>query len=235
MKQRYSKTIVMALGGSVMVPDEINVEFLKRFRKFILLFLKNNTPRHCRFIIVAGGGKIARDYQRAANEIIRLPSEDKDWIGIHATRINAHLLRTIFREKACPTVLDNPHKPLKTRRPIIIASGWRPGWSTDYIAMILAKRFHSSTVIIAGRPSHVYDKDNGKYKDAKKLTDLTWKEYRKLITRRWSPGLPSPVDPIAAKEAQRAKITAVVIRGDNLQNLKNVLLNKKFEGTTIHS
>lgn len=224
----------MSLGGSIMAPDGINVEFLKAFRSFILSFLKNNNPRHYQFIIVAGGGKLARNYQNAANEIVRVSNEDKDWLGIHATRINAHLLRTIFRDKAYPIVLDDPRKPVEGGPHIIIASGWRPGWSTDYVTVLLAKKFKAKTFINAGKFPYVYDKDFKKYSDAVPIKDITWKKYKKLIPAAWSPGLPSPIDPIAAKEAEQSRLTAIIVQGDDLHNMKKVIEGKTFEGTIIH-
>lgn len=232
----------MSLGGSIMAPDEINIEFLKNFRKFILSFLTNHKKSKSynlkatsyRFVIVAGGGKICRKYQQAAGEIVRVSNEDKDWIGIHATRLNAHLLRTIFRDKAYPVVLDNPHKPLKTDTPIIIASGWRPGWSTDYVTVLLAKKFRTKTFVNAGKFPYVYNKDFKKYPDAVPIKDITWKEYRKLIPSIWSPGLPSPIDPVAAREAERSRLTAIILQGDDLKNMKKAIEGKPFEGTIIH-
>jgi uridylate kinase len=155
---RNSKTIIIALGGSIIIPSagKINIRFLKRFRKLILKFVKS---RGYRFIIVAGGGKVTRIYQRAAAKITKVSFEDQDWIGIHATRLNAHLLRTVFKKEAYPTVLDNPQKPIRGNFPIVIAAGWRPGWSTDYISVLLAKRFKIKKIIDAGNIPFVYNKD----------------------------------------------------------------------------
>lgn len=234
MKKSY-RTIIMSLGGSIMAPDGINIEFLKQFRTFILSFISNTAYR---FVIVAGGGKIARNYQTAASEIVHVPNEDKDWLGIHTTRINAHLLRTIFRGKACPIVVDDPTKEYRnidiSKYPIIIASGWRPGWSTDYVTVLLAKKFKTKTIINAGKFPYVYNKDFKKYPDAVPIKDITWKNYKKLIPSTWSPGLPSPIDPVAAKEAKQSHMTAIIIQGDNLENMKNAIEGKKFEGTIIH-
>lgn len=229
-----SKTIVIALGGSIIVPsaEKINVRFLKNFRYLILKFVKKGY----RFIIIAGGGKVCRTYQGAAAKIIKVSYEDQDWIGIHATRLNAHLLRTIFKREALPVVLDNPFKKLKKellKKPIIIAAGWRPGWSTDYISVLLAKRFKVKQIIDAGNIPFVYNKDLLKYKNATKIKKISWGNYRKLIGPKWIPGLPCPIDPIAAKEAQKLKIRAIVIRGTDLKNFERLLSDKKFRGTII--
>lgn len=243
------KTIVISLGGSIICPQpgEINVNFLKKFKKLILKYLRKNF----RFIIVPGGGKICRVYQKAAAKIIKLPAEDIDWLGIHTTRLNAHLLRTIFRKEAYPEVLDDPHKPIKnnwtptqpppnkeksslpSRHPILIGSGWRPGRSTDYIVVLLARRFKIKEVINAGDVPFVYDKDPDKYKSAKAFKKISWSEYRKLVGWRWSPGLSAPFDPVAAGIAKKLKIRVCIIKGTELPNFERVLAGKKFKGTII--
>ncbi len=211
------------------MPDKINIRLLSKFRQLIL--------KHCRlgkkFIIVAGGGKLARNYQNAAKKIISIPCEDMDWLGIHSTRLNAHLLRTIFRKEADPVVLNSEEKPIRFRKPIIIASGWRPGWSTDYVAIRLAKKIGVGSAIIAGKPAYVYTKDNQKHKDARPIKKISWDDYRKLIPSRWTPGMSAPVDPIAAKFAKKWKIKAYIANGTNLKNLENLLNGKKFVGTAI--
>jgi len=50
---------------------------------------------------------------------------------------------------------------------------------------------------------------------------------------KWIPGLPCPIDPIAAEEAQKLKIRAIVIRGTDLKNFERLLSDKKFRGTII--
>ena len=184
-----SKTILIALGGSVICPQagKINTVFLKKLKKLILKFVN----RGYRFIIIAGGGKTCRLYQKAAAKIVKLPYEDLDWLGIHATRLNAHLLRAIFREVAYPVVLDKPKKPVEKNWKVLIAAGWKPGWSTDYIAVLLAKRFRIKRIIDAGNIPFVYSKDLLKYKDAYPIKKISWKNYQKLVGSKWIPGLGS--------------------------------------------
>ncbi len=223
--------VIIALGGSIIAPNGLNVPFLKKFRSFIIRHLKSGK----RFIIVTGGGTIARHYQNAVSKLVRINQEDKDWIGIHSTRLNAHLLRTVFAKESYPVVLDDPHKTLreKSRKNLIVASGWRPGWSTDYIALLLAKRFHAKRVIMAGHPDFVYTKDHNQYKNAQPIKQITWRRYQKLIAQRWTPGMKVPVDPVAARFAKKFRIEAIVMRGTNLKNFENVITNKPFRGTRI--
>lgn len=226
-----SKTILIALGGSIICPrpGKINIFFLKKFKKLVAKFIGKNF----RFIIVVGGGKICRLYQKAAEKIVKLPCEDEDWLGIHATRLNAHLLRAIFRKVAYPIVLDNPKKPVKNNWRVLIAAGWKPGWSTDYVAVLLSKRFKINKIIDAGNIPFIYNKDLLKYKDVYPIKRISWKNYQKLIGAKWIPGLAAPIDPIAAKLARKLKIPALIIKGTELKNLEKAISGQKFKGTII--
>jgi uridylate kinase len=229
MKYKFSKTVVIALGGSIVHPDGIDVQFLKDFKKFLAPFLRRGT----KFVLVVGGGKLSRNFQEAAGQVSRVTDEDMDWIGIHATRLNAHLLRTIFRDVADPIVIDIRGKIKKLRAPVTIASGWRPGWSTDYVAMRIAADFGVGEAIIAGKPAHVYNKDHAKFNDAVPIHELNWREYRKLIPAKWKPGLHAPVDPVGAALGAREGVKAIIIDGRNLQNFGALLNGKEFKGTII--
>ncbi|TSC53340.1 MAG: uridylate kinase [Parcubacteria group bacterium LiPW_39] len=225
-----NKIFVMALGGSIICPDGIDVSYLKNFYDFIVKEIAAGK----KFIIVTGGGNPARQYQRAAGEIVPISDQDKDWLGIHATRLNAHLLRTIFAKQAHPVILEHRGKIIDfDGYSVIIAAGWRPGWSTDFVAVQIAVDFNVDKVLILGKPDFVYNKDNQRFSDATPFTNLTWQEYLKLIPNEWSPGIHAPVDPVAAKLARQEGIEVIVADGKNLENLKNILEERKFKGTMI--
>lgn len=186
-----------------------------------------------RFIIIAGGGTTCRDYIDAASRVINIADEDKDWLGIHASRLNAHLLRTIFFDIAHPVIIDNPAKKIKTNCPLIIGAGWRPGNSTDYVAVYLAKTYKVKTVINLSNIDYAYDKDPNKYKDAEKIKDIKWADFRGIIGNKWIPGLNTPFDPIASRLAEELKLRVIIMNGKKLKNLENCLNNNKFQGTVI--
>ena len=94
---------VIAVGGSLIVPEEIDTNFLSVFKQFIIKRIEGGD----RFILIAGGGKTARKYQSSAAMVSGLDNEEKDWLGIHATRINAHLLRTVFKLWAHPKLVKS--------------------------------------------------------------------------------------------------------------------------------
>ena len=229
MKYKFGKIVIIAYGGSIINPGKIDTKLLKNFRKFILKWIR----RGKKFIIVAGGGAPARDYQKAVSQVVKLSNEDKDWIGIHATRLNAHLLRTIFFKEADPVVIDSRFKIHDLGFKITIASGWRPGWSTDYIGLQLAEDFKAKEAVIAGNISHVYTADPNKNKKARAIKSLTWKEYRKMIPARWAPGFHSPVDPVGARLAYGIGLKAIIVSGADFKNLDSLLAGKEFKGTII--
>ncbi len=221
---------VISLGGSLLVPGEIDINFLRKFKSIIEREIKFGK----KFIIIVGGGKTARNYQNAAKSLIKVSNEDLDWLGIHATRINAHLLLTIFRKYAYYRIIKNPKEKVEFKEKILIAAGWKPGFSTDYDAVLLAKTYGSDTIINLTNVDYVYDKDPNKFKDAKPFKEISWKDYLKLIDQKWTPGMSAPFDPVASKLAQKFKFKVVILNGKKLKNLKNYLENIKFKGTLIY-
>ncbi|MFA6393492.1 MAG: UMP kinase [Patescibacteria group bacterium] len=230
------KIYVISLGGSLIVPaGGIDWKFLKKFRQLIIERIKDGD----RFIIVTGGGRTCRDYQQAASKVMKLTDDDRDWLGIHTTRLNAHLIKTIFRDYAHPRINKNPNtkedlnKHFKKGEGLMVAAGWRPGFSTDHDAVVLAKRLGAKTIINLSNISHVYDKDPKKFKDARKIENISWSDFRKIVGDKWDPGLNAPFDPIASREAHKLGMEIVIMNGKNLANLKDCLAGKKCVGTII--
>ncbi len=225
--------VVISLGGSLIVPDEIDWRFVKSFKEII----KRQIAKGHRFIIITGGGKLARRYQEAALSVTKkLTDDDRDWLGIHATRMNAHFIRTIFRDNAHPRINKNPNDLedfYNFKENILIAAGWRPGFSTDYDAVLLGKYFGVKKIINMSNIDYVCDKDPNKFSDAKKLKNIAWTDFQKMVGDKWDPGMNAPFDPIASKLAAEAKMEVVILNGKKLKNMENCLENKKFNGTVI--
>lgn len=223
--------IVISIGGSIVVPKTgIDVAYLEALRALIAREVKAGK----RFIIIVGGGHTAREYQKAASSVVRLAHEDVDWLGIHATRLNGQLLRTLFRDIATHRVIKDPTRPLAWHDSVLIAAGWKPGWSTDYIAVRLAKKYGAHRVINLTNIDAVYDKDPSKYEDAEPYRRMTWKDFRKIVGSIWEPGANAPFDPIASKLAQRLGLEVVIALGADLKNVKRIMDGKAFTGTVIN-
>lgn len=233
--QNNKEIIVISLGGSLIVPHEIDWQFLKKFRELVLKQIKKGK----KFVIITGGGHTCREYQKAASKVTKLTRDDQDWLGIHTTRLNAHLIKTIFRKHAHPRINKNPFtkedlsKHFAKGEGLMVAAGWHPGRSSDYVSAILGKRLGGRKIINLSNIDYVYNKDPKKFRDAKKIEQIDWKGFRKIVGNRWDPGLNAPFDPVASKIAQENKMELVIMNGKDIKNLENYFDGKKFKGTVI--
>lgn len=228
--EKTQERVIVSVGGSLIVPDGIDTNFLSKFKALI----DEKVRKGFSFYIIAGGGKLSRRYQENAEQIHGdLSREDLDWLGIHATRLNAHLLRTVFRENAYKRVEKNPTRASESDEPIIVGAGWKPGWSTDYCAVLAAKSLGARHVVNLSNIDYVYDTDPRTNPDAQKIEKISWTEFRKLIPSEWDPGLSSPFDPVAAREAEEAGIEVAIINGANLERFSDYIDGKPSIGTII--
>ncbi|NCC70080.1 UMP kinase [bacterium] len=224
--------IIISLGGSIIIPEEIDYIFLKKFREFVIRKINLGY----KFIIVTGGGKIARKYNEAVLKVIENTSNyNLDMLGVYATKLNAILIKTIFSEYSYEEVLEDPNIKIETDKPVIVASGWKPGASSDLDTVLIAETYNILDIINLSNISYVYDKDPREYDDAKKLRNITWNEYRKIIPEEWSAGFSSPFDPIASKKAQELNMKVAILNGRNVENLEKFLSDEDFEGTIINN
>ncbi|MFA6273854.1 MAG: UMP kinase [Candidatus Paceibacterota bacterium] len=224
-----NETIIISLGGSLIVPEEIDVGFLKDFKKLILAQVAQGK----KFIIITGGGKTCRKYQNAAKEVSETSNEELDWIGIASLKLNAELMRVIFSENAQGKVMDNLSEKLSFDKSIIIGSAYMPGQSTDWDAVLAAKNVGAKKIINLSNTDYVYDSDPKKNPNAKKIEKISWSEYRKLIPAEWNPGLNTPFDPIASGIAEKEGMEVIIMNGKPVKNLEKYLNGEKFLGTII--
>ena len=221
--------IVISLGGSIIVPDQIDTDFLKDFKNLISL----QTKQDKKFVIITGGGKVCRRYNEALEKVVNPSKDDLDWLGIAATRLNSELVRISFGDLAFDKITMDPNMVPKTDKPIILGGGWKPGNSSDLAAVQSALSIGARKIINMSNIDYVYDKDPKKYTDAVKIEKISWKEFRQLLPKEWGPGSNSPFDPVAAEKAESMGIEVVVLNGKNISNLEKCLNGEKFAGTII--
>jgi len=222
-------TIIISLGGSLIIPDDIDVDFLKDFKKLIL----SHVEKGKKFVIITGGGKVCRKYIKVAKELSKPSDEDLDWIGIASLKLNAELLRVIFGEYAHKEVVADLSTHFTFEKPVVIGSAFGPGRSTDWDAVEGAKTFGAKKIINLSNTDYVYDSDPKINSNAKKIEKISWAEYRKLIPKEWNPGLNSPFDPIASEMAEKESIEVIIMNGKPIDNLAKCLNGEKFLGTVI--
>lgn len=230
----YTEKVVMSIGGSLIVPNGgIDTKFLSQLNQFVRKELAENKNRQ--FFLIIGGGKIARKYRDAGREVIghELTRDDLDWLGIHATKLNAHLVRTIFRDIAHPYIIKHYEIIRKAIEPVVVAAGWKPGWSTDYDAVLLCEDYNVKEMINLSNIAQVYDKDPKQNPDAKPIKKISWPDFRKLVGDEWIPGMNAPFDPVASQKAEEAGIKVAVLSGHDFVNLDKYFKGENFVGTII--
>ncbi|MBI9107984.1 MAG: UMP kinase [Spirochaetales bacterium] len=223
---------VISLGGSIIAPDKVDTDFIKKFHNEITRYLDKDPNR--KLIFVTGGGGPARQYQRAYREISADADSDlQDWIGIMATRLNAQLIKGIFGKLCENPVVTDPTKPGSFDGRIMVAAGWKPGWSTDFDAVVLAECFGGDTVINLSNVSKVYSADPNTDPDAVALDRMSWDELKALVGDKWVPGKNVPFDPVATAKAAELKLTVITAAGRDIDNLSKLLEGAEFTGTII--
>lgn len=223
------ETIIISLGGSLIVPDQIDTDFLKSFKALIL----KQVAQGKKFVIITGGGKVNKRYNEAAKELANPSPEDLDWIGIAALKLNAELVRVIFGEQAHCEVISNLSNKFSFEKPIVIGSAYQPGSSSDWDAVLAAQTVGAKKIINLSNIDYVYDSDPKINPNAKKIEEISWANYRALIPADWTPRLNSPLDPVASKTAEETGLEVVIMNGKMIDNLAKYLNGEKFLGTII--
>ena len=233
-KEKMS-TKVLSVGGSIVAPEYPDTDFVKKFVEMVKKFLEEN--KNDRLILVVGGGGPARIYQKAFRSVCEIAENDgtdaADWIGIMATRLNAQFVKACFGELCKEPVVTDPTQANEFSGRILVAAGWKPGFSTDNDAVLLAEKFDADTVVNLSNIEKVYTDDPRKNPDAKPLDEISWADFRKMVGDEWVPGKNCPFDPIASKKAQELNLVVICAGGKNIENTKSILEGKSYVGTTI--
>jgi uridylate kinase len=229
-------THVLSLGGSIVAPDKVDVSLVKEFAALIEALLDEDAQQ--RFIIVTGGGSPARVWQNAYREIAGGASgacdpETADRIGIAATRLNAELIHAVFGRRVAEPVVTDPSAADRFSGRVLVGCGWKPGFSSDYDAALLASRFGAAAVVNLSNIAQVYTADPKEDPAARPIEKISWPDFRKIVGDEWTPGKNVPFDPVASAFAEKHGLKVICASGRDLPNVRNILQGKPFFGTTI--
>jgi len=222
--------IVISLGGSLIIPKDIDLSFLQEFKKTIIKNSKNH-----KFIIVCGGGTIARTYINALKKS-KISNHIQGLIGISATNLNAKFVNYFFNNNETNPMPDSIQKlqELLKKQKIVICGGfnYKTDSTTDSNAAEIAKHFKTNFINLTN-VSGLHDKDPKKHKNTKFISKISWNNFNNLARKiKFSPGQHFILDQKASKIIMKNKIITYIL-GKNMSNLNNLLKNKTFIGTTI--
>lgn len=220
--------IVISLGGSLIIPDKIDVNFLRKFRRVII----KNTRKY-KFVIVCGGGSIARKYISALKN---KPLNEQALAGIRATRANARLMMQFFGKDAndeLPLSMKGVKQNLRKNKFVICgALRFAPKSTTDGTAAKLADYLQTDFINITNVDG-LYTSNPKKNKSAKFIERISWKDFESITKKiKFTAGQHFVLDHSAAEVITDNKIKTYIL-GKNLKNLDNLLNGKKFIGTII--
>jgi uridylate kinase len=223
---------VFSLGGSIVAPNEVDHAFVRAFVQSMTKRLEENPQ--WRLGVVVGGGSLARRYQASLREIDPTVSDDAlDELGVAATRINAALVRGAFGGYAPDPVVLDPTSVESRKGRVIVAGGWKPGFSTDNVAVHLAESLGASAVINLSNIAQVFSGDPRSDPDARPLAQVSWADFFDIVGTEWVPGKNGPFDPAGTRKAAELHLTVIAADGRNLENLAAILDGKPYVGTTI--
>lgn len=227
MKKRV---IVLSLGGSQIIPNEINYPYLKEFKKELLMLSKK-----FKFVVVCGGGNIARKYINALNRE-NISEKFQGYSGISATRSNARFMNYFFNidpSIGIPETMDTLEKYI-TKKDIIFcgALSYKANRTSDTTAAEVASHFKTIFINITNVKG-LYDKNPIEHKDAKMISEISWKDFYVVAKKiGFKPGQHFALDVTAAKIIKKNKIPTYII-GKNVKHIGNIINGKKFSGTII--
>lgn len=220
----------MSLGGSLIVPRDVDIGFLDKFKKIL-----GKHRAKTRFVVVCGGGVIARKYISLLKKQ-KKSLREQALAGIRATRMNAELLMQVFDEganKALPKSMKDVENLLRKNDFVFCgALRYAPEETSDGTAAKLAKRFGVDLINITNVDG-LFDGDPRINKKVKLIDRISWKDFEaKAMKIKFKPGQHFVLDQNAAKFIRKNCIRTFIV-GKRLGNLNRLLKGKSFKGTRI--
>lgn len=222
--------VVISLGGSVAFADA-DASVIKSHAEAVGRLLDDGHE----VAVVVGGGPIARDYIDAGR---RLEADEVslDEIGIQVTRLNARLLIEALGERAHPwpaTAYDEATQALRCGD-VPVLGGVAPAQTTDAVAAATAERIEADLVVYATSIDGVYTGDPASDSSAERYDEVGVDELLSVIADiELAAGSQAPVDLLAAKIIQRARLRAIVLDGADPTAIERAVRTGEHDGTDV--
>ena len=220
------ENIVISLGGSVLLGDDVDTSYYTQLKRFLL------AQKEKKIFIIVGGGPPARNYISRARSL-QISEKFLDSIGIAVTRVNALFLACQIQENIY-TIPHSTQEALQLNQSIVIMGGTTPGHSTDFVGAELASLAKADLFIIATNVDGVFDDDPRKNPDAKMYKTISAIKKKKKYGSGWkTAGSNMVIDGPALQKIQNEHLKTIVVNGKNIENLRKVINHQPFHGTTI--
>ncbi len=227
VKSKY-KIWVLSVGGSRIVPEEIDSKFIENFHNLV-----KKHPSH-KFVGVTGGGSVARKYIRGLKKLHKKTTSQSK-MGITVTRLNANFLMRVFGAKANETLPKNMKKVknLLEKNQIVFCGALRynPNQTSDGTSADIAAYLNCPFINLTNVRG-IYTSNPKTNKNAKFIKKMTWKTfYKKAQKIKYKAGQHFVLDQDAAKTIMKKKIPTYIV--GTLTDIDKILSNKPFQGSLI--
>jgi len=186
------------------------------------------------FIVVVGGGSVAREFIKLAREA-GLSDDEQDEIAISVSRIFAQILATKLMglaAKSVPTSVDEAAKIFEDDG-IAFMGGLKPGMTTDAVAAMAAASINAGLIVKATDQDGIYTKDPRKHSDARKIDELSFDELSGMLEEdSHRVGIHQILDPEAVRILEKRRIETVVVNGFKPENIISAVNGEKI-GTRV--
>jgi uridylate kinase len=221
--------IIIRIGGSVLAspPNSFTIE------KYASLLKDLRVTGH-EVVVVVGGGSVARDFIRLADEL-GLSENEKDEVAISVSRLIAQLLSIKLGDlgsKLIPRSIEEASLALKDGD-IVAMGGLKPGMTTDTVAAMIGEKVGADLLVKATDQDGIYTKDPEKYSDSKKIDEISFEDLIQILKEsRHTAGIHQILDYKAILILQKSGIKTVVVNGFKPKNIMLAVREEKV-GTII--
>ncbi|MCR4284599.1 MAG: hypothetical protein NUV97_00970 [archaeon] len=223
------KLWVISLGGSRIIPEEVDNSFLIRFKKMI-----DSHPTH-KFVVVTGGGSTARKYISSLKKLNK-NTKDQSLSGIAITRFHAGFMSRLFGKKANEDIPKNMHKvkSLLLKNQVVFAGALRyeenntSDGTSAKIAGYLGCPFINLTNI-----KGLYTSNPKTHKRAKFIKAISWKNFNEIAKKiKYEAGQHFVLDQSAAEVIMNKRISTYIV--GSVASIDKIIKGERdFGGTLI--
>lgn len=242
------ETVIIKYGGSFVIPGKnYDISALEELASLV----RANEDKQ--FVFIIGGGKLCRNINEATENLLddALGAENPlkgvafDELGIATTKINGRfvvqwLTKELGEDMVFDEIVDYPEVAPSTDKRVVIATGFKPGVSTDHCMMRLAKAYKATKafkisnfpVVLDVKPTE-FDKE--KISTYKPLPLISWAEMVNLVGREFIAGGNYPLDPPSAllgSEIVKSIPEFTLFIGQKEQ-IKDMLSGNTFIGSVV--
>ncbi len=223
--------MVLKLSGHLISSNgRIDYQLMAEYAKLLAKLYEGKG----KWIVVVGGGEIARRYVDTARAL----GADEvmcDEVAILVTRANARLMAACLGDVAQQRIPASTEelRELAVDGKIVVMGGLQPGQSTVAVAALAASVIRAERLIVTTDVGGIYTSDPKVDPSAKPLPQVSLSQLSKMVAELPQTAGKYPlIDNLAISILQRSRITCVYLNGRKLDDVKKAIMGERV-GTLV--